>query len=371
VLLNDTLWRWKQEIVYNPEGYTLFYLSDTINRTTNMYYFRHDHSGNNVAVWNASSKQTDQRTFYYASGLPMSISTGQHLQNCKYSGKEFEETNGLNEYDSEARHYYPAICRTTTMDPLCEKYSNISPYAWCNNNPINHIDLDGKDWYRAVDSSAVFWRNVNDATITMENLTYINIGESYSHTIGNTTYNYDQNSLGSISVNTMTQGNFISQFSKDDWDGTNANVACQKACDAMLASAGFASNDYSNSNVIVDNNGGSAGNANTNASRVIDELIANLYAGFPAKVSVDCKPNSYSQADKIGDHFIVIMGITEFVSNGMITETRFRFFDPGTKHTQNGASQSAVLQLSNGRLVGNAPYGKHRPYVVSSIRFCK
>ena len=219
--------------------------------------------------------------------------------------------------------------------------------------------------------SAVFWRNVNDATITMENLTYINIGESYSHTIGNTTYNYDQNSLGSISVNTMTQGNFISQFSKDDWDGTNANVACQKACDAMLASAGFASNDYSNSNVIVDNNGGSAGNANTNASRVIDELIANLYAGFPAKVSVDCKPNSYSQADKIGDHFIVIMGITEFVSNGMITETRFRFFDPGTKHTQNGASQSAVLQLSNGRLVGNAPYGKHRPYVVSSIRFCK
>jgi hypothetical protein len=79
----------------------------------------------------------------------------------------------------------------------------------------------------------------------------------------------------------------------------------------------------------------------------------------------------YLQADKIGDHFIVIMGITEFVSNGMITETRFRFFDPGTKHTQNGASQSAVLQLSNGRLVGNAPYGKHRPYVVSSIRFCK
>ena len=29
--------------------------------------------------------------------------------------------HGLDEYDSKARWYYPAICRTTTMDPLAEK----------------------------------------------------------------------------------------------------------------------------------------------------------------------------------------------------------------------------------------------------------
>ena len=27
-----------------------------------------------------------------------------------------------------------------TMDPLAEKYYNISPYAYCANNPIRHID---------------------------------------------------------------------------------------------------------------------------------------------------------------------------------------------------------------------------------------
>ena len=48
------------------------------------------------------------------------------------------------EYDSKARWYYPAICRTTTMDPLCEKYYNISPYAWCGNNLVNAEDPDGR-----------------------------------------------------------------------------------------------------------------------------------------------------------------------------------------------------------------------------------
>ena len=47
--------------------------------------------------------------------------------------------------DSQARWYYPAIMRTTSMDPLCEKYYSTSPYAWCGNNPVNYVDLDGKD----------------------------------------------------------------------------------------------------------------------------------------------------------------------------------------------------------------------------------
>jgi hypothetical protein len=47
----------------------------------------------------------------------------------KYNGKEFVEMHGLDEYDSKARWYYPAICRTTTMDPLAEKYYSTSPTA--------------------------------------------------------------------------------------------------------------------------------------------------------------------------------------------------------------------------------------------------
>ena len=58
--------------------------------------------------------------------------------------------HGLDEYDSDARWYYPAIMRTTTPDPLAEMYYDISPYAWCANNPVNRIDPDGR---------ADFWVN--------------------------------------------------------------------------------------------------------------------------------------------------------------------------------------------------------------------
>ncbi|VBB45607.1 conserved hypothetical protein [uncultured Paludibacter sp.] len=36
--------------------------------------------------------------------------------------------------------------RTTTLDPLAEKYYSISPYAWCGNNPVNAVDPNGMEF---------------------------------------------------------------------------------------------------------------------------------------------------------------------------------------------------------------------------------
>ena len=52
--------------------------------------------------------------------------------------------HGLDIYDYGARQMEPVICQWTTVDPLSEKYYNISPYVYCANNPINSIDPDGK-----------------------------------------------------------------------------------------------------------------------------------------------------------------------------------------------------------------------------------
>ena len=67
----------------------------------------------------------------------------------RYNGKEqlrFESLNldpGLTDYG--ARYYAPAFGRWTTPDPLADKYYSVSPYAFCNNNPVNFIDPDGRD----------------------------------------------------------------------------------------------------------------------------------------------------------------------------------------------------------------------------------
>ena len=100
----------------------------------------------------AGYKECIQRMQYYPSGLPWVESYSPSEQPWKYNGKEFVEMLGLDEYDSKARWYYPAICRTTTMDPLAEKYYSTSPYAWCGNNFVSIVDPDGKKivvgtWY--------------------------------------------------------------------------------------------------------------------------------------------------------------------------------------------------------------------------------
>ena len=117
------------------------------------------------------------------------------------------------------------------------------------------------------------------------------------------------------------------------------------------------------------NGTGSAGAANKNAKQAIRMMTDNLYAGFPSKVSVDHRPGTGSHADKIGDHFVVIRGVTEYLSRGQVIGAEYRFFDPGTRWVNNGTA--GKFNLTNERLVGVAPYGSHRPYTVSSIRLCR
>ena len=71
------------------------------------------------------------------------------FQEYKYNGKEFDKMHGLNTYDYGARQHDPLLCRWDRMDPLCEKYYSVSPYAYCCNNPVKFIDPDGMDLYLA------------------------------------------------------------------------------------------------------------------------------------------------------------------------------------------------------------------------------
>jgi RHS repeat-associated protein len=66
-----------------------------------------------------------------------------YQQNHKYKGKEFDTTHGLNTYDYGARQYNSLVGRLDRMDPQCEKYYSVCPYAYCRNNPIIRIDVDG------------------------------------------------------------------------------------------------------------------------------------------------------------------------------------------------------------------------------------
>ncbi|CAI9430306.1 RHS repeat-associated core domain-containing protein [Candidatus Ornithobacterium hominis] len=59
-----------------------------------------------------------------------------------FNGKELDTETGLYYYG--ARYYDPRISIWISVDPLAEKYPDISPYTYVANNPINAIDPDGR-----------------------------------------------------------------------------------------------------------------------------------------------------------------------------------------------------------------------------------
>ena len=61
-----------------------------------------------------------------------------------YNGKELDRMHGLRLYDYSARQYDPAHGLFTSIDPLCEKYYHVSPYMYCEGNPVNMVDPDGR-----------------------------------------------------------------------------------------------------------------------------------------------------------------------------------------------------------------------------------
>ena len=115
----------------------------TFNGTTPQYHFYiQDHQGNNRVVCNSSGTIEQVNHYYPYGGLMGESEDITSTQRYKYNGKELDRMHGLNLYDYSARQYDATVGKFTTMDPLCEKYYNVSPYAYCHDNPMNRIDPD-------------------------------------------------------------------------------------------------------------------------------------------------------------------------------------------------------------------------------------
>ena len=114
-------------------------------------------------------------------------------------------TNGLDLYDSEARWYDSLLGRTTTMDPLAEKYYSLSPYLWCAGNPVNINDIDGNTITAIIEDNEFFIRKGSDG--------FYKLFDKY-----NNIYNPNRNSYGSNlisdinSIASATNGNDLLSF---------------------------------------------------------------------------------------------------------------------------------------------------------------
>ena len=107
-----------------------------------LYYYHPDHLGS--ATWITDSLGNPAQFLQY---LPYGeLWRNQKLtgydERYKYTGKERDDETGYDYFG--ARHYTSALSWWLSPDPLMDNYPEISPYAYCNWNPLKFVDPDGK-----------------------------------------------------------------------------------------------------------------------------------------------------------------------------------------------------------------------------------
>ena len=123
--------------IFFDGGYVTFTNSQPV-----YHYYLQDHLGNNRVIVNENDS-IEQVNHYYPFGALFGESTGGDKNRYKYNGKELDRLKGIDLYDYGARWYNAASIHWTSVDPMCEKYYNTSPYVYCHNNPILRIDPSG------------------------------------------------------------------------------------------------------------------------------------------------------------------------------------------------------------------------------------
>ena len=106
---------------------TFFYHSDHLGSTS---YITDDHT--NITQYDAYLPYGELLVDEHSSSEDMPY---------KFNGKELDEETGLYYYG--ARYMDPKISMWLGVDPLMEKYTNVSGYVFCHSNPIVRIDRDG------------------------------------------------------------------------------------------------------------------------------------------------------------------------------------------------------------------------------------
>src|SRR5574344_758378 len=131
----------------NPEDATAGYgyiAADTTD-VEDIYYFHSDHLGSMSYVTDRKGNITQYDAYLPYGELLVDEHSSSEDMPYKFNGKEMDEETGLYYYG--ARYMNPVTSIWYGVDPLAEKYVNISSYLYCHANPLVMTDPTGEGDY--------------------------------------------------------------------------------------------------------------------------------------------------------------------------------------------------------------------------------
>ena len=135
------------------------------------FYYHPDHLGSSSYITNLDG-EVSQHIEYVPFG-EVFIEERNNTWNTPYlfNAKELDEETGMYYYG--ARYYEPKLFLWLSTDRFAEKYPNISPYAYCANNPVIYKDPNG---------DKIFLFGSEETQSEYLNMLYISTGNFYTLT---------------------------------------------------------------------------------------------------------------------------------------------------------------------------------------------
>ena len=107
-----------------------------------IFFYHSDHLGSTSYITDDKANITQYDAYLpYGELLVDEHSSSEELP-YKFNGKQFDEETGLYYYG--ARYMNPVTSLWYGVDPLAEKYANISAFLYCHANPIRLLDPNGE-----------------------------------------------------------------------------------------------------------------------------------------------------------------------------------------------------------------------------------
>ena len=116
--------------------------TDTTN-IEEIFFYHSDHLGSTSYITDKDANITQFNAYLPYGELLVDEHSSSEDMPYKFNGKELDEETGLYYYG--ARYMDPKISMWLGVDPLKEKYPNVTGYCYTMDNPIRLIDSDGKE----------------------------------------------------------------------------------------------------------------------------------------------------------------------------------------------------------------------------------
>ena len=115
--------------------------NDTTKEET--FFYHSDHLGSTSYITDDRGNITQYDAYLPYGELLVDEHTSSEDMPYKFNGKQFDDETGLYYYG--ARYLNPMASIWYGMDPLVEKYSNISGFCYVKDNPLKFVDFKGEE----------------------------------------------------------------------------------------------------------------------------------------------------------------------------------------------------------------------------------